>query len=127
MSDAEKSPESTKAAETVRYHLIKSPAFCTVHSDGAVGSLTPRGNFHLAFFAERPPIPQLVEYEIEDNGAGGHRLGKENIAARVSRDGFVRELQVDVVMSIQDARALRDLLQQQIAEAERLLGEQGQT
>lgn len=78
---------------TIKFHYLKSPAFHTIHSDGIIGGPTPSGGIHMAFFAERLPIPVQIEQEITPEGT----VGKE--VNRLVRDGVVRELGVDVVMS----------------------------
>lgn len=115
MSDDEK--PTTKLPERITFHYVKSPQFRTVHADGIIGGVTPNGrNIHFATFAERAPIPQLTEValELSADGAVG-KLGET--VNQTGRSGIVRELDVDVVMSIAAAKALRRWLKVQIDKA----------
>ena len=47
----------------------------------------------LGFFSERPPIPTMVQHALKD----GKELGDET--DRASKTGFVREMEVEIVMS----------------------------
>lgn len=104
--------------DRVRFNYVKSPFFHTIHCDGAMGGPTPRGFVHVAIYSERPAIPQVTEHPVEND-----RLGPENVAARVSREGIVRELQVDMIMDIHVATALRDFLDDKINELRTFLEE----
>jgi hypothetical protein len=107
MSDA-KSPK--QLPDRIKFHYLKSPQFDTVHADGAIGGLTPRGGFHIAFFAERMPIPTMTEQFVLPDG----KLGEETPDSRVVRDGVIRELVVDVMMDFGTAERLNDWLTTQI-------------
>lgn len=84
----------------VHFHYLKSPAFRSIHADGASGGLTPRGGFHMALFAERAPIPQETIHELDSEG------GIKQERARIAKEGIIRELQVDVFMSMDTAETL---------------------
>jgi len=100
--------------QSVTFHLIKSPAFRTVHADGVWGGVTPRGGINIGFFSERGPFPRQVTYGVEATG----RLGPEDANARVQRDGPVREIEVNVVLDLTLAKSLRAWLDEKILELE---------
>ena len=100
-------------AETeVTLHYIKSHQFRVIHSDGAIGGITPRGLIHMALFSERPAIPQQVTHELVPTGPGTVTLGSEK--AKLGREGFVRELEVDVIMDREAVKNLYDWLGKQL-------------
>ena len=101
MSEPEK-PEP----KTVRFHYIKGPAFHTLHVDGVIGGITPRGEIHLAFYVERMPIPTQTEHTIKADGS----LGEEIRDLRVARQGIIRELPVDIMLNAEAAERLHDWL-----------------
>lgn len=103
-----------RQATVVQFHYIKSGLFRTVHVSGAIGSVTPSGNIHCALFNERPAIPRITQHEIDESG----HLNKDSIVVD-GRDGFVREMEIDLVMSVDSARDLRDWLDQKITDAEK--------
>jgi hypothetical protein len=104
-------PKSTNQAEgRVRYHFIKSNFFRVVLAEGVYGGISPSGQIRMTFFNERSALPQQTEYGINSDGS----LGNEDPEGRVSRDGFVRELEVDVVMNIEHARLVHQWLGQKI-------------
>lgn len=92
-------------------HYLKSPAFRTIHVDGAIGAPRLGGGLHMALFSERPAIPTGIEFEVEDA-----QLGKE--VARIGRRGLVRELEVDAIMDLKTAKLLADWLTKTIKRAE---------
>lgn len=100
----------------VQFHYIKGNHFRTVHASGAIGSLTPSGDIHCAFYNERPAIPRITEHELDKDG----RLIDEPVAVE-GRSGFVRELEMDLIVDVQTARNLRAWLDQKITESEALI------
>lgn len=113
MPDGERKPP-----ETVRFHYVKSPHFATVHVDGAIGGLTPRGLIHVALYAERAAIPTSTVQPVLDG-----RLGDELKDQRVGKEGVVRELQVDLVMDLAAAQSLQTWLADHIGTLAQLLKE----
>lgn len=111
MALKKRNPLETSA---VQFHYIKSGLFRTVHVSGAIGSVTPSGNIHCALFNERPAIPRVTRHEIDASG----QLNKDSIVVD-GRDGFVREMEIDLVMSVDAARDLKDWLDLKINEAEK--------
>ena len=97
---------------TVRFFYVKNALFRVVHVDGAIGGVTPRGLIHMAVFSERPAIPQSSEQEITAQGTLGAERGKEG------KEGIVRELDVDLILSKQSATDLRDWLSARLKELE---------
>ncbi len=96
---------------TIRFHYVKGTQFRSVHVDGVIGSLTPAGGIHFATFSERHAIPQEEELVLQPDGS----LGDLVAGSRRSREGIVREMDVDLVMSLEVARSLRTWLNDKIA------------
>ena len=87
--------------KSVVFHYIKGTAFRTVHVDGALGAAAPSGHVHCSVYSERPAIPRIVKHKIDDDG----NLLDESETID-GKEGYVRELEVDLVMSADVARAL---------------------
>ena len=91
-------------------HFIKGSSFRVVHASGAWFGGDPQQNLHLTFFNDRTPIPQITVLNLDERGMV---LG-EDLSQRESKQGVIREMEVDVVFSIQSAvdfyRALGDNL-----------------
>ena len=102
-------PESPRVA----FDYIKANLFRVVHADGIVGSVTPSGGVHLAFFSERAPIPKREVRAITPAGAIGDFIpeGSE------MRNAVIREVDVGVMMSLDVAEALVGWLNQRIDES----------
>lgn len=96
--------EETKSRGKLLFHFIKSQGFRAIHVDGAIGGLTPGGLIHLACYAERAAIPQLIVHDVDEHGRLGDKIDE------VTRGGIVRELQADLFMDLQTARSLHELL-----------------
>lgn len=101
-----------KIPETVTFHYIKGVDFRSVHVDGAFGGLTAKGFLHIALFSERTVIPQETTFKITSDGL----LGDEVKEKRVSKEGIVRQLEVDIIVNEQTAIDLRAWLDQKIDE-----------
>ncbi|MYA77223.1 MAG: hypothetical protein F4132_12935 [Gemmatimonadetes bacterium] len=106
-------PNKNNTPQNVTIHILKSNQFRVVHSDGAWGGLTPQGLLSIGFFSERHPIPQEVEYRLYPNG----KLSDEQ--NRKGKTGIVRELEVNVVMSIDNARSLVSWIQSHIEKVDK--------
>ena len=85
----------TKQPTEVSFDYIKSNIFRVIHADGAFGGLAPNGNIHMALYNERQAIPTQMVYALEGIGLGPEIKGK-----RKGRGGLVREVEVDVIMSL---------------------------
>ena len=95
---------------TITFHLIKSPAFRTVHADGVWGGVTPRGFINMGFYSERAPFPRQTTYPLMPDG----QLGDEIKEVRVQRDGPVRELEFNATIDLRLAKSLITWLKQKI-------------
>jgi hypothetical protein len=104
-----KPPSETRTAK-VRFYYIKGNYFRVLHVDGALGSITPRGLIHFAVYSERPAILQSAEHDISPEGQLGDPVTQEG------KQGIVRELDADLVMTKQTATELRDWLNTRISE-----------
>lgn len=93
------------------FHYLKNNDFRTVLSTGAIGGITSHGLINVNFFTDRPPIPQSVTYNIEDN-----KLGEEQ--ERSTKSGIVREIHFGVNMDLNSARELKDYLEKLINQIE---------
>jgi hypothetical protein len=94
---------------TIAFDYIKTSGFQSLHVDGAIGGMTPRGDVNVAFFAERAALPRRLVHELNDDGTLGEIKDME------SRNSVVREMSVGVVMSAQVAEELHKWLGDQIA------------
>lgn len=88
----------------VTIHYLKSNLFRTVHCDGAIGGPTPQGNISMGIFSERGPIPLQIKHQIKPDRTLGDEI------ERSGRDGMVREVETEVILSLYVATKLRDWL-----------------
>ena len=104
------------AGNRVAFDYIKSQLFRVIRADGAIGGLTPNGNsINFALYTERHPIPRRLVHQVE-----GGKLGAVLTNETVSRDAIVREMDVEVFLSVDVARSLHTWLGEKIAEWESL-------
>ena len=104
MSDAPpkdtSAPKGSPAAKfQLPVHFIKSTSFRVVHANGVWYGGDNQGNIHMTFFNERSPIPRTMVVNLDERGA----VIGEDITKRDSKQGIVREMEVDVVLSLQVA------------------------
>jgi hypothetical protein len=96
-------PEGTE--RKISFHYIKGSNFRSIYVDGAIGSVTPAGNIHCAIYNERPAIPRTTHHILDQDG----RITDQGTVVD-GRDGFVRELEADLIMSLDTARSLSEWL-----------------
>lgn len=114
MADDKSSPNSNGETQPrVALDYIKSEYFRVIRADGAIGSLTPNGHIHMTLFSERLAIPRRQVYELVEN-----RLGSLIESETVTRDSIVREMDVDVFLTIDIAKQIQQWLGDRIEEAQ---------
>jgi hypothetical protein len=101
MSDT--NPKSAASLPGVRLqvpiHFVKSSHFRVVYASGVWYGGDSQQNLHLTFFNERPPIPKKLVFNLSEQGM----IVSEDAAQRESKEGIVREIEIDVVLSVQAA------------------------
>ena len=98
------------AAPQLQIHFIKGTCFRVVHANGVWYGGDNQGNIHMTFFNERSPIPKMMVINLDERGAV---LG-EDLSKRESKQGIVREMEVDIVLSIPAALDLYKTLGENI-------------
>lgn len=96
-----------RISDEIEFHYIKSNSFRAVHCDGVWGGTTPRGYITMNFYSERAPIPNRLKHAVEPDG----RVGKEIAEGRITREGIIREVEVEVIMDLEMAKSVVDWLQ----------------
>jgi hypothetical protein len=99
-----------ESPSVVPFHYIKSNLFRVVHTDGAIGSITPAGLIFVGLYSERSAIPQIMVHEVTETG----QVGPEHQDERVSKKGIVREVEIGAMMSVDTANHLVTWLQERI-------------
>jgi hypothetical protein len=113
----QKIPGIDKEAHRAKFDYIKSNHFRIIHMNGVWGGNAPRrGLIQMFVWSERWPIPRQTVHKIKPDGSIGDEIDSE----RISRDSIVREVEVGIVMDINDAKRLRDWLNDKITGFERL-------
>ncbi len=92
--------------KAIEIHQQKSNFFRVVHADGAWCSVNAWQNIHMTFFSERYPIPSKVFFDLNDKGV----VVGENVSKREIKKDWFREMEVDVVLSLDAARQVRETL-----------------
>jgi len=93
---------------SIQFHYIKSHLFRVIHSEGAIGGLTPSRQIFMSLFNERAALPQLIEFAILPEGKIGSEIKREG------KDGIVREVEIGVLMDATAAKNLADFLLSQV-------------
>ena len=97
---------------SIKFHYLKAANFRTAHIDGAIGSITTKGFLHMALFSERPPIPQQTGFKLEENNILGEEIEKD----RITKEGVIRQLEIDLIINEETAADLRNWLDQRLEE-----------
>jgi len=101
------------AAVRIKFHYIKSPSFRVVHVNGFVGGWNGMGELHIASYSERPAIPLVVEQELLTETLGP----AQPVEGKV---GYVRELDIDLMLNRDRVIELRDWLNKRLEEFDQL-------
>jgi len=98
--------------DTVEFHYLKGPDFRAIHVDGAIGGITTKGFLHVALFTERAPIPQSTTFVVAPDGL----LGEEITEHRKTKEGVIRQMEIDLILNEDTANDLRNWLDQRLSE-----------
>lgn len=106
----------TSPPKRVELRYIKTTAFPVLHVDGVYGGMTPQLSLYLAFFSEHAKLPESATLEWDPEGGPAREIGQR-------KPEWVRDVGLEVTMSISVAEALRKLLDDKIAEVGKLIAE----
>jgi hypothetical protein len=96
----------------ITFAYEKSANFRVISVDGAIGSIAPnQSSIHLSIYSERMPIPKSVTHVAIDG-----TLGPEIMEKRVGRTEIFREVEADLVLSLETAMSLAMWLNDRIRE-----------
>lgn len=98
----------TEMPSTLKFHFIKSNFFRVVHTDGAIGGLTPSRQIFISLYSERAAIPRVIEMTISPEGSLGDEI------SRVGKNGIVRELEMGIILNAHAAEQLIGALQESV-------------
>ncbi len=113
MAKTGKKQKESQGRSEVKFDFIKSQYFRVIHADGAIGGVTPAGLIHFALYSERAAIPRQITHLLNPDKTLGERVFEETVA----REAIVREMDVDVILSIAFAENLRKWLGEKIKDA----------
>lgn len=99
--------------KSVEIHYLKANDFRVIHADGVWGGVAPRGYITMSVFSERNPIPRKMIFDVTPDGQLGPETGRD------SKEGIIREVEVDVVMDVPLAKSLIRWLQDKVNFAEK--------
>lgn len=103
----------------MKFHYLKGNFFRVIHVDGAIGGPTPNGMIHAALFSERFPIPIQTTNELKERSVIGVPI------STVMRDGVVREVEADLMMTVETAKRIASWLTETAAAIESASQEKG--
>ena len=93
--------------ETYKVAFYTAPSFRAIQADGSWGRISPSGFIHLTFFNDCGTMPAFT---IHDIGPDGTMSPDMKLKFGTDAD-IVRQLEVDVVLSLEAAKSVKDNLQ----------------
>lgn len=100
----------------LEFDYEKSNYFRVIHVDGAFGGVSPGSRaIHMAVYSERQPIPKKTVQTVQQGV-----LGPEILEKRIVRSGIFREIEADLVLSLDAAIALRTWLDSKVIELQKV-------
>jgi hypothetical protein len=94
-------------------HFVKGAGFRVAHASGVWFGTDPHGNLHLTFYSERTPIPKKMVLKLNEQG---QPIGEDE-TQREGKQGVVREMEIDVVMSLHAASGFYEMFGQNLKNA----------
>ena len=114
---ADSMKKNIESVKEINFDYIKSNQFRVIHTDGAHGGVSPNGRLiQMAIFSERSPIPKKETFKL-DAGKIVEKIGTEQ------RDAVVREVEVELLMSIETAKAICNWMYEKIKHIESIQSE----
>ena len=107
--------KNTKKRDKINIHYLKNPLYRSIHVDGLIGGLTPRGKISISFYAERLAIPKCEEYKLNETG----QVGVLDKVSDDSKDGIVREVEFEAYFDINTIKDFKKWLEIKIDEYEK--------
>ncbi len=92
----------------VEAQYVKSNLCRVIRADGAYGGVTPQGAIHMGLFSEHTASPIKSLFELD------HELHTATEQAQRSPFQWVREIEVDAIMTREVAIGIRDWLDAQL-------------
>jgi hypothetical protein len=103
MSDTKPQEVSQEGKEnqTIKYYHVKTNLFRTIHADGVWYQIMVKPNrIHLIFYTDRIPIP------TETTRTVGTAETPSEETERTVREGWDREMEVEVVFDMENAKRI---------------------
>lgn len=119
-SETDGTKQRLGVGDSLEFHYQKTSQYRVHHADGCVGGPTPRGQFSLSFFSERPPIPKIGKRSVIANDGKQATMGPEEPVEVLS--GIVRQVEATVMMDLRTTQELYQLLGEQLAIMEAAFG-----
>ncbi len=99
-------------------HYLRSRHYRTIHADGAQFGITPQAHIQFTLFSDQKAMPEFVMHKITPEG----KLGE--VIEEVVKNGVVREVEINVVMSPVAAASFVEVMKTQLKQIEELLARQ---
>ena len=110
--------DDAKLPQKIVFHLEQSAHYRIFPANGAWGGLTPGGEFMIDFYVERNKPPTKVTHTLN-----GISVGEE--IEREPDKMIVREIQLGILMSRTDAKALAKFINDKVDEFSKAPGAAG--
>jgi hypothetical protein len=113
--------DESKTPDTLQFHYIKSPNYREIACHGVIGNPNPSGKIWVAFYAERSPIPRVVEYSMPSVTEGQTTVQFNEVTAGApisieSRRGVIRHVEFTAYLDLEVAERLQKWLGDRIAQ-----------
>lgn len=107
------------SVKTIKFAYKYDDDYRVVYTNGAHGGISPQGEVVMNLFMERLPVPDLERRLISDEGLVGDPVPS---SASEQELEVVRHLSTGVVMNIESAKRIFDLLKKMLDAVEKRPG-----
>ena len=101
---------SAQRPTEITFEFAHSPFFRAIHSNGAWGGITPRGELSVTFYSERLSLPRTIVHEVTPAGVVGDEITRDHTKS------IRRECEVEVLMNMESAISLHSWLGSKVEE-----------
>jgi len=103
-----------KPPKEIEFSLLEDSNYRIVPANGMWCGITTKGDFRMDFFVESREMPESVKHRVNPEGTLGAVISQK------TRGVIVRELQVGVLVSIENAESIANFIKDRIAEFRKL-------
>ncbi len=107
-------PDEIKIPKEVEIFFEEDPNYKLIAANGMWGGVTTKADFRLDFFVESVGVPESIKHRVTPEGIIGDEI------SRNPPPKIVRQLQVGILLSVDNAEAMANFIKDRVTEFRKL-------